>query len=77
MKDNKVFISGIVFMIVGIIGGGLFAIANSLDIMAANLENSKATATITCGIILFILLGLAIAGFVMMIKELTKKEEKK
>ena len=39
MKQNKMFILSIVLITVGFIGGGLFAIANSLNILAK--ESSK------------------------------------
>lgn len=76
MKNSKKFIFGIVLAVVGIIGGGLFAIANSLNIMATAIDKVHAPANSTCGIILFILLGVFIAGLVIMIKEITNKEEK-
>jgi hypothetical protein len=71
---NKRLIVSIVLTTLGVIGSGLFAIANSLNIIAA--EISKDPVNITCGVILFILLGVSIAGFIMLIRELTRKTEK-
>lgn len=76
MKNLKRLIVSIVLTVVGIFGGGLFAIANSLNILSAELSDNHAPANITCGVILFVLLGVAIAGFIMLIRELTVKEEK-
>ena len=71
---NKKLIVSIVLTTLGILGSGLFAIANSLNIIAA--EISKEPVNITCGVILFVLLGVSIAGFVMLIRELSSKTEK-
>ena len=76
MKNLKRLIVSIVLTVVGIFGGGLFVIANSLNILSAELSDNNAPANITCGVILFVLLGVAIAGFIMLIRELTVKEEK-
>ena len=76
MKNLKRLIVSIVLTVVGIFGGGLFAIANSLNILSAELSDNNAPANITCGVILFVLLGVAIAGFIMLVRELTVKEEK-
>lgn len=76
MKNMKRLIISIVLTCIGIFGGGLFAIANSLNIVAAELSSNNTPANITCGVILFVLLGVAIVGFIMLIKELTTKEEK-
>ena len=57
MKNLKRLIVSIVLTVVGIFGGGLFAIANSLNILSAELSDNNAPANITCGVILFVLLG--------------------
>lgn len=77
MKISKTFILGIIFIFTGILGGGLFAIANSLNIIAAELSEKTAPANITCGLILFILLGVAITGLIILLCDVFGDKEKK
>ncbi len=77
MKSNKMLIFSIVLMITGIVGGGLFAIANSLNIVAAELSTSTKTPNTICGIILFILLALALVGLILFILEVFGNKEDK
>ena len=77
-KDQKVFIFSLTLMIIGIIGGGLFAIANSLNQLTVaiyKINNTSAINNIICGIILFCLLAVGIAGFSLMIHEIQKKNK--
>ena len=67
MKQNKMFILSIVLITVGFIGGGLFAIANSINILAKETSKNPIPADYSiCGIILFILLILAIIGMILL-----------
>jgi hypothetical protein len=77
-ENARGFGKGLADFFNGLISPELFGevgktIANSLNIIAA--EISKDPVNITCGVILFVLLGVAIAGFVMLIRELTRKEK--
>lgn len=76
MKDNKKFIFSLVLIFSGLIGGGLFAIANSLQKIAEGIAHETAAANITCGTILFILLALALVGMIIMFTEIFKKNDK-
>lgn len=69
MNNKKKFIFSIVLLTVGIIGGGLFAIANSIERTTPNYN-------ITCGILLFVLLGLAVAGFIIAVSETFNSKNK-
>lgn len=76
MKQNKMFILSIVLITVGFIGGGLFAIANSINILAKETsKNPIPTDYSICGIILFILLILAIIGMILLICTLFSNKE--
>lgn len=76
MKQNKMFILSIVLIIVGFIGGGLFAIANSINILAKETSKNPIPADYSiCGIILFILLILAIIGMILLICTLFSNKE--
>lgn len=75
MKSNKMLIFSIVLIITGIIGGGLFAIANSLNILAAELSSSMKAPNTVCGLILFVLLALAVVGLVMFVLEVFGHKE--
>lgn len=77
MKSNKMLIFSIVLIITGIIGGGLFAIANSLNILAAELSSSMKAPNTVCGLILFVLLALAAIGLVMFVLEVFGNKEEK
>lgn len=67
MKQNKMFILSIILIGVGIIGGGLFAIANSISILAKETSNNPNPSTNSiCGVILFVLLILAIIGMIIL-----------
>ena len=51
MKQNKMFILSIVLITVGFIGGGLFAIANSINILAKETSKNPIPADYSiCGI---------------------------
>ena len=76
MKQNKMFILSIVLITVGFIGGGLFAIANSINILAKEPSKNPIPADYSiCGIILFILLILAIIGMILLICTLFSNKE--
>ncbi|MCI6715949.1 MAG: hypothetical protein SOZ32_05730 [Bacilli bacterium] len=76
MKQNKMFILSIVLITVGFIGGGLFAIANSINILAKETSKNPIPADYSiCGIILFILLILAIIGMILLICTLFSNKE--
>ena len=76
MKQNKLFILSIVLITVGFIGGGLFAIANSINILAKETSKNPIPADYSiCGIILFILLILAIIGMILLICTLFSNKE--
>lgn len=76
MKQNKMFILSIVLIVVGFIGGGLFAIANSINILAKETSKNPIPADYSiCGIILFILLILAIIGMILLICTLFSNKE--
>ena len=75
MKSNKMLIFSIVLIITGFIGGGLFAIANSLNILAAELSKTTKTPNTVCGIILFFLLAIAVVGLVLFIIEIFGNKE--
>ena len=75
MKSNKMLIFSIVLIFTGIIGGGLFAIANSLNILAAELSSTMKAPNTVCGLILFVLLALAVVGLVMFILEVFGHKE--
>lgn len=76
MKQNKMFILSIVLIAVGFIGGGLFAIANSINILAKETSKNPIPADYSiCGIILFILLILAIIGMILLICTLFSNKE--
>jgi len=77
MKNNKMFIFSLVLIFTGILGGGLFAVATSLQKIADEIGNKTETGNITCGTILFILLAIAVIGMVMMICEIFGKKEEK
>lgn len=74
MKYSKMFVFSVVLLFIGTIGGGLFAIANSINLLASATNNQPAN--ITCGIILFILLAIAIVGMILLLCEVFQKEEK-
>ena len=70
------FILSIVLITVGFIGGGLFAIANSINILAKETSKNPIPADYSiCGIILFILLILAIIGMILLICTLFSNKE--
>ena len=69
MKNNKMFIFSLILIFTGIIGGGLFAIANSIQKLVDNM-NHNSSPNITCGVILFILLAFAFVCIVIMFCEL-------
>lgn len=76
MKQNKMFILSIVLITVGFIGGGLFAIANSINILTKETSKNPIPADYSiCGIILFILLILAIIGMILLICTLFSNKE--
>ncbi len=76
MKQNKMFILSIVLIMVGFIGGGLFAIANSINILAKETSKNPIPADYSiCGIILFILLIMAIIGMILLICTLFSNKE--
>ena len=76
MKQNKMFILSIVLITVGFIGGGLFAIANSINILAKETSKNPIPADYSiCGIILFIVLILAIIGMILLICTLFSNKE--
>ena len=76
MKQDKMFILSIVLITVGFIGGGLFAIANSINILAKETSKNPIPADYSiCGIILFILLILAIIGMILLICTLFSNKE--
>lgn len=69
MKENKMLIFSLVLIFGGILGGGLFAIANSLERIAYEVSDSMRASNATCGIILFILLALAVVGIILFVIE--------
>ena len=76
MKNNKMFIFSLILIFTGIIGGGLFAIANSINILAKETSKNPIPADYSiCGIILFILLILAIIGMILLICTLFSNKE--
>ena len=76
MKQNEMFILSIVLITVGFIGGGLFAIANSINILSKETSKNPIPADYSiCGIILFILLILAIIGMLLLICTLFSNKE--
>lgn len=77
MKSNKNLIFSIVLIVTGIFGGGLFAIANSLNILTAELSDSNKPANNICGLILFALLAIAVVGFVLFIISVFGNKEDK
>ncbi|MGM9900133.1 MAG: hypothetical protein ACI32E_06125 [Bacilli bacterium] len=66
---NKKIIISIILFFGGIIGAGLFAIANSIERLSVD-------PSIMCGIILFLFLGMFIAGLILLINELVQKKDK-
>lgn len=75
MKNSKMFAFSLILIATGVFGGGLFAIANSINLLAAATSNEPAN--VMCGIILFILLVCAVVGFILLICEVSQKKEDK
>ena len=66
---NKKLIIGIILFFGGILGDGLFAVANSIERLGTD-------PSIMCGIILFIFLGIFIAGLILLINEAFQNKNK-
>ena len=77
---NKKMIMGIILFVTGVIGTGLFSIAQSnmviaeATLKAANLINTK-SGTLN-GLFMIICIALVICGAILLILEFVKKEEK-
>lgn len=71
MLENKNLLLGIIFFFGGVLGSGLFAIAQAACDVAYTLGNSAQN---VCGILCFLFLVLLVVGLVFIIKEVVTKK---
>ncbi len=69
MQENKMFITGLILFIGGILGAGLFAISQSISDSYSLLEKTPDT---ICGVISFLFLIVSIVGIFMTILQIVK-----
>lgn len=77
MEKSKNLVLSICLFVTGVIGSGLFAIGQSLVILARSIKMATYNEQNVCGVLCFIFLILAIVGCVMMIVEMVNKKENK
>ena len=73
MLENKKLLLGLTLFLGGILGSGLFAIAQAVCDVASRLGNKSQA---ICGLLCFMFLVVFVVGFVLIVKELTSKEKK-
>lgn len=73
MLENKKLLLGLTLFLGGILGSGLFAIAQALCDIASKLGNKSQS---VCGLLCFLFLVVFVVGVIIIIKELTSKDSK-
>lgn len=78
MEKNKRLILAVCLFLSGVFGSALFAIGQSISNLAYSVNTALTRNNQNvCGILCFILVFVALAGLVMIIKELVSKNENK
>ncbi len=67
---SKKFIFSIILFLGGTLGAGLFSVANSL-------ERTTPNPSVICGILVFVFLGIAIAGLIILISDVANQKTNK
>mgnify|MGYP000056762166 CR=1 FL=1 len=75
--ENKKFVLSICLFVCGVVGSGLFAIGQSLMVLARTITEKTFNNQNICGVLCFVFLIVTIVGAALLISEVIKKKKDK